>query len=234
MSRITATDIERHYFEQFRRDFAIPAGEIQYSDKPDVRIVGSGKIGLEIARLYIVDGTDPSSEQVQYHRRERVVALAQELHKKLGGLSIELNVDFNPGRPILEIQPVAEILAQVAIEIQDESQTRVWNPPSESDYLRYVHHNGIEYPDAKWCTMQSFSIPSLNIERLQYVVNEKTKKAAEYERCDEYWLLLVVDFMGLAQDQTLALPREFRLSPNAFSKVLIYKPQVHQVLQVPK
>ena len=234
MQRLTATDTERYYFEQFRKDFCVPDGRVEYSDKPDVRIIGASKIGVEIARLYIVDGTHPSSEQVQYQRRKRVVAEAQALHKTLGGRPIELHVDFNPGKPIQDIKHVAEIVAKFAMEIQDKPQITVWHPPTESDYLRYLQHNGIEYADAKWTVMQSFSVPVLDVERLQTVVREKANKAADYEHCDEYWLLLVVDFMDLAQDQTLILPKQFQLSPSAFTKVLVYKPQFHEVLQVPQ
>lgn len=234
MKKLTSTEIEHYYFEQFRRDFPVPDGCIEYSDKPDVRITGASKIGIEISRLYIVNGADPSSEQRQHQRRARVVAEAQALHKKLGGRLIELHVEFNPGKPIQDIKNVAEILAGLAMEIQAEPQIKAWNPPTESDYFRHLQHNGIDYPDSKWTNMQSFSVPFLDIGRLEAVVREKTKKAAEYESCDEYWLLLVVDFMDLAQDQTLVLPQKFKLPLSAFSKVLVYKPQFHEVLHVPQ
>jgi hypothetical protein len=234
VQRITARDIERYYFEQLRRDFAIPAGDVIYADRPDVRIQGQRTIGVEVARLYIVDGADPASEQVQRARREQVLMEAQEIHRQRGGRRIELHVDFNPNRPILDITRAAKNLAAVAFEVQDRSQTVLWNPPAEADLFRYAYHNGEEYADSKWRNAQSFSVPTLDVERLLAVVAEKAAKVSKYDRCDEYWLLLVVDFMDSAQDQELALPAGFRLPPSVFSKVLTYKPQFRQVLEVPQ
>jgi hypothetical protein len=233
MPRITARDIERHYFEQFRRDFAVPAGDVLYADKPDVRIRGDRTIGVEVARLYIADGADPASEQVQRRRREQVLRQAQEIHRRRGGRSIELHVDFNPTQPISDITRAAESIANLALEVEDRSQTLVWNPPTQSDLLRYVYHNGVEYADAVWRNVQLFSVPFLDVERLAAVVAEKTAKASGYDRCDEYWLLLIIDFMDAAQDQEMVFPKGFKLPPGAFSKVLAYKPQFRHVLEVP-
>jgi hypothetical protein len=80
--------------------------------------------------------------------------------------------------------------------------------------------------------MQCYSVPSLLPERLREVVHKKGEKAKAYQPCDVYWLLLVVDFMDLAQDQGLEWPTEARLGKSAFERVLLYKPQFAQVVEV--
>jgi hypothetical protein len=40
MNRILNQDIERYYFEKFRKDYPLPPGTITYGDSPDVIIEG--------------------------------------------------------------------------------------------------------------------------------------------------------------------------------------------------
>ena len=62
-------DIERYYFEKFQRSYLLPPGLICYADKPDVRIEGPRKIGIEMTNFYVTAGTLPASEQVQSNRQ---------------------------------------------------------------------------------------------------------------------------------------------------------------------
>lgn len=48
MSRPRNAEIERYYFELFRQVYAVPAGEIEYTDKPDVIVRGDSTLGIEI------------------------------------------------------------------------------------------------------------------------------------------------------------------------------------------
>jgi len=40
MARRSKQEIERYYFEQFRKGYLLPKGEIKYGDRPDVIIEG--------------------------------------------------------------------------------------------------------------------------------------------------------------------------------------------------
>jgi hypothetical protein len=234
MKRLSARDIEHYYFEQFRAHTELPEGRIVYGDKPDVQIHGTPRIGVEIARLYITDGADPSSEQVQAAQRAKVLAQAQGIYRKRGGRAIEMHVDFNPACPILEIESVADQLAAYALAVESRPG-RVHGGGRESDTpFRFVYHNGVVYPDARWRSTQVYTVPSLDTSRLEEVVSRKTLKAADYSLCEVYWLLLVVDFFDRAQDQELSLPPGYRLRNTAFERVVVYKPQFAQVLEVPQ
>ena len=98
--RKTATEIERHYFERFRKAYTLPVGTVTYGDKPDVTLTGERTIGIEITRFYLQSGRVPHSEQRQRPLRNAVVSEAQALYSANGGKRIELTIAFDPARPI--------------------------------------------------------------------------------------------------------------------------------------
>lgn len=233
MGRPSNQSIERYYFEQFRLHYKLPDGEVQYSDKPDVIIRGAAMVGIEIANLYISSGNDPTSEQVQRSRRAQVLERAQSLHAARGGKRIELSVDFQPDQPILEVAPVAQPLAELACAVEDGPSGLI-KPKlfKHVPQLRSVYCNASEHDAPWWRAVQCYTVPYLSTERLRDVIQSKSGKAKSYQACDEYWLLLIVDFADRAQDQELQRPVAAPLEKSAFRRVLIYKPQFAQVLEV--
>jgi hypothetical protein len=230
----TAREIERYYFEQFRKHFPVPDGQVIYADKPDVRVHGDRTLGVEIVRLYLTHGGNPESEQRQSALRSQVLAKAQELHEERGERKIELHIDFDPATPITDVQDAAKRLAHLARQIQHELTLLSGHSTEIRHGLRFVYHNAIAYPDAKWRNIQSYAVNPVNPDRLRVVVDEKIAKAKQYEACDELWLLIIVDFMDRAQDQDLTLPDDLKLSAKPFDRVLLYKPQFRQVVEVPQ
>ena len=227
--------IERHYFEQFRSHYELPAGEIVFTDRPDVIVRGAKSIGIEIANLYLASGADPASEQAQRPRRLQILERAQELHRSSGGRRIELSVGFSPEHPICELDPIARALAAIATMIENDPSgpvipARFGHVPE----LHYVYHNQNEYADAKWRHVPGYSVPLLSFERLRAQILDKTGKLRNYQLCDAYWLLLVVDFMDSAQDQDLQWPPGEVFTTTPFERILLYKSQFGEVLQVPQ
>ena len=235
MQRPSNRQVEKHYFEQFRHAYEIPQGEVFYTDKPDVIVRGQQALGIEITNLYIAPGEKPTSEQVQRHWREQVLQLAQAIFIRSGGKKIEISADFHPEKAILQIQPVAQALAELVHRIQDFPTGQVsYSLFEHIEPLRFVYFNNYEYADAKWRLVQSFSISNLSTARLREVVAEKSEKLSTYQPCDQYWLLVVVDFMDLAQDQHLQWPSGETLGRTPYEKVLLFKPQFNQVREVPR
>jgi hypothetical protein len=64
-ARRTNSDIERHYFERFRKAYPLLEGTVAYGDKPDITLTGERKIGIEVTRFYLQSGSLPESEQRQ-------------------------------------------------------------------------------------------------------------------------------------------------------------------------
>lgn len=235
MTRPTNQDIERYYFEQFRRHYPLPEGAVIFSDKPDVIVRGQRTLGVEIANLYLTPGADPSAEQVQRKRRLKTLELAQKLFLGAGGRRIELSVDFNPLFPIQDAPSLARALANIATTAETHPATQITRKDfSHIPELCFVHYNPREYADAKWRSTQVYEVPNLSISRLQQLVDEKTRKLQEYQPCEEYWLLLVVDLMDPAQDQEIDWPKGEVLNKSPFERILIYKPQQSQVTHVPQ
>jgi hypothetical protein len=235
MSRLDNQDLERYYFELFESHYEVPDGEIVFTDKPDVIVRGSQTLGIEIANLYLADGANDESEQVQRNRRRQLLERSQALHLASGGKHIELSVAFNPKYPILELEPMAISLSAIARSLQDSPSGQANRILFEHvPELSFIYYNHKEYADAKWRPVQVYNVPSLSIDRLRVLVLDKTKKLRQYQPCDIYWLLLIVDFMDPAQDQDLQWPPEELLAQSPFERILLYKPQFRQVVQVPQ
>ena len=88
--RKTNRDIERHYFEQFAKAYALPDGAPEYADKPDVMLKGARTIGVEMTNFYLQSGGSAGSEQRQRPLRQAVVTDAHKLFLDARGRKFEL------------------------------------------------------------------------------------------------------------------------------------------------
>jgi hypothetical protein len=70
----------------------------------------------------------------------------------------------------------------------------------------------------------------MSIARLTEMVRGKEAKAREYSSCDEYWLLVVVDFMDEAQEQEIRV-NGLVLASDVFGRIIIYKPYFEHVVE---
>lgn len=229
-------DIEKYYFEQFRRDFSLPMGSVEYGDKPDVILRGEKIIGIEITNLYRADGRNVESEQIQAKGREELIRKAQEIYLNKGERNIELNVSFNLALPIYNPGEVAEKLALELLK----HDLPYGNLPSEillkiPPEIKFIYCNTQDYSDFRWRVVQVHSEYILSVDRLKQVIADKNTRISGYKDsgCDEYWLLLIVDFIDLAQDQQLSWPLDKESINTLFDRVIIYKPQFSQWLEIP-
>ncbi|MHB1667640.1 MAG: hypothetical protein ACYCSR_05625 [Thiomonas sp.] len=234
MTRASNQAIERGYFEQFRAHFPLPAGSVEYTDKPDVIIHGARKLGVEIANLYLSDGGDSSSEQAQRRFRKRVLQEAQAQYLAAGGRKIELTISFDPTHPITSPKALASALAAAAKPIERSpagpvSRTLLAHMPEVCS----IYYNPVEYPDAVWRASQCYTVPSLSLSRVAAVATAKHDKLRAYVPCNAFWLLLVVDFFDSAQDQGIQWPDPDSRFPSPFERIILYKPQFAEWAEVP-
>lgn len=236
MPRPSNHEIEQYYFEQFRQHFPLPIGCVEYKDKPDVLIHGDRLLGVEIANLYLSDGADPASEQIQSKRRAEAVRKAHDLHLAAGGRKCELTVSFNPTHPINDVRTVAESLVSVAAKAETENSGKGPLPKQIVEITpeaSLVYYNPCEYPDACWRVCQTYTVQTLSVERLTELVAAKEQLLPGYDQCDAYWLLLVVDFMDPAQDQEIDWTPTHPSLNTLFERVIIYKPQFSRWTVIP-
>lgn len=235
MPRLRQRKAEQRDFESFARDYDLPEGAVEYSDKPDVLIRGERVLGIELANLHKVDGGRSDSEKVQSIHRAEVIALAEQLHRSRGGRSIELWVDFSPDHPILSVKKTATALAEIASSIANEVDGHEsCSAYEDSPEIRFLYHTGKAYDDARWRSCQSHSVPALATERVREIVAAKSRKISGYRKCAAYWLLLIVDFWDPSQDQYIHWPQSERLGPTPFERVLLYKPAFRQIVRIPQ
>jgi hypothetical protein len=231
----TAREIEKHYFEQFRRVYALPEGRIEYGDKPDVCLEGVRSIGIEITRFYLQAGHAWESEQRQIALRTGIVSDAATYYRAGGGRNIELTIGFQTDNPISSHRrkTLPELLATFAQLIDshasgeiDRNLFRATMPELSSVYL-----NAREYPDAKWHVMQVYSVENMSAEAVETIVRDKEKKSAEYKPCQAYWLLIVVDWIDPAQEQEIRIDG-LALTSDVFEKIIVYKPNFEHVVEI--
>lgn len=226
-------EIERGYFEQFRRASdldAIPS----YGDKPDVILHLDRKIGVEITNFYLRPGHDGASEQRQRVRREDVITQARNRYRDDGGRGFELTIQFNPKRPIGSKRSAALIaeLADLAKRIEDHPTGPVSPVLFErSPELLTVWLNAQEYLDATWRVVQVYPLDFVSTLALSRIIRDKEAKAKRYLPCDAYWLLIVVDWADPAQDQEIAVG-ELALSSSVFERIILYKPGFNEIIEV--
>jgi hypothetical protein len=69
------------------------------------------------------------------------------------------------------------------------------------------------------------------LERLLEIVRDKKHRFKKYEKCDSYWLLVVVDFMNRAQDQEIQVDNFKKVETDTFERVIVYKTLFGHVLE---
>lgn len=224
MTRKSNQRVERYYFEMFRRDFALPEGKIVYGDKPDIIVHGERRIGIEITNFFLVDGELSESEQVQGKARQKVVSEAQQIYLASGGRRIELSFGFEKTHSIRNQGELAKKIAKLPERI-DRLETGAISQELFKDIpeLSFVFLNAREYEDARWRVVQCHSVPVMSMKQLQAIVGKKEAQSQQYEHCDAYWLLVVVDFMNRAQDQEIRIDGSEKIHSGVFEKVVVYK-----------
>lgn len=224
MAKPSNDKIERYYFEQFRKAYAVPDGRVAYDDKPDVIVHGVKTIGIEITNFFVQSGKLRHSEQQQRPLRERVIAEAHKLYLADGGKNIELSFGFDKGTPIVpaRMKALAKDLAAFA-HTHDEQGGEIYRHLFRDTMpeIWSICVNAKEYSDAKWRIMQVHTVELMSKDDLEAIVREKEAKSAEYEVCDAYWLLVVVDAMDAAQEQEVRID-DPHVSSAVFERVIVF------------
>jgi hypothetical protein len=232
MTKITNQDRERHYFERFRKVYSLPQGSICYSDRPDIIIKGREWTGVEVTDFYIEEGSLPESEQAQITFRDRVVSNAQKIYQNDNGKNIHITFGFNKANPIREKKKLEMKLVDLAKHIESQETRTI---PLETfrtiPELSFVYLNK-EYQNGRWRVQQVYRGSNMSRDRLLQIVRYKEEKAKEYQKCDAYWLLIVVDFFDPAQDQEIPGAGFDKIETEIFEKVIVYKTAYEKTLEV--
>ncbi|MBC8420792.1 MAG: hypothetical protein H8E10_19600 [Desulfobacterales bacterium] len=232
MSTISNQDIERHYFEHFRKAYSLPTGVIRYSDSPDVIIEGDRRIGIEITNFYIEKGELSESRQVQGKFRKEVLSKAQQVYLNNSAKNIEISFGFNEAQPIRNKTSLIDRIVDLAKHIEEFKTGEITKGVYRSiPELSFVYLNDKEYEKPEWRVVQVYDTPLLSRNRLAEIVIEKEKRAKKYQNCHEYWLLVVVDFINSSQDQEIQIEGFEKIQSNIFKKVIVFKTLFNHILE---
>jgi hypothetical protein len=230
----TTREIERHYFEEFSKAYKLPDGAVEYADKPDILVRGVRTTGIELTRFYLQPGGALGSEQKQKPLREGVISDAHKLHRNAGGKKFELTIGFEADRPITSARrkvlpkELAAFSATIGANKSGPVDPELFETMPE---ISSIYLNSKEYGDAKWIVCQVYSVDLMSPTELEKIVREKESKAAEYLPCDDYWLLIIVDWMDNAQEQEISVLR-VKIASNVFQRIIVYKPGFEDILEV--
>ena len=231
MAKPSNGKIERYYLEQFVKFYQLPGGDVAYADKPDVIVRGVRKIGIEITNFFLQSGSCPASEQRQRPLRDTVVAESHRLYMAGGGKRIGLTFGFDKKNPIKSSRKrtLAAELAAFALSVDNPRSGAILNYRFRATpEVSSIYCNAGEYSNAKWRVVQVHSFGLTCRADLEAIVREKEAKAAEYEACDGYWLLIVVDGIDAAQEQEVRIDDPY-IHSDIFEKIIIFHTFGHVV-----
>jgi len=232
MSRISNQDIERNYFEQFRKYFTLPPGNIIYGDRPDIIIDGPIRVGIEITNFFIKEGSLLESEQIQRKLREKVVSKAQNIYKARNRKKIEISFGFDENNPIKNQNDLINKIVDIALKVEKFETGGIGKELFKGiPQLSFVYLNSGPYEDAKWRVTQLYEVPIMSRDQLINIVRDKENSAGKYKKCDVYWLLVVIDFINPAQDQDIINNSFEKIRTEVFEKVIVFKTLFGDILE---
>ena len=230
--------MEHHYFDIFNRIYTLPLGNIEYyRDKPDIMIHGERKLGIEIRNFYIEEGGLTQSEQKQRDMRKHAIRKAHQKYLKKGGKH-EINFSFNKNYPIRDIRKLVDKIVEVilTIEVNESGGIRISNYFSDIPEIVFIYINQNECSDPQWRNDQShIGLQIMSTDKLEQILRVKEKKVEEYEKCDIYWLLFVIDSFDRAQEQLMpdeVLNGEVKLASDIYEKIILFLNQEQQILHL--
>lgn len=175
----------------------------------------------------------PITDFNQTGRRLKDLVLSELSKSPSNMLSGQIRLDRS--RAIPEI-------SYVSVSTHDLKYASEWEHDENEDFSAFrVRRNQREIEarqagiyervtDADWRVCQVHRGRLLPIDRLKQIVKTKEEKARKYERCDAYYLLIIVDFADPAQD--VELPPTCRLESDRFERILIFRTAFDRILVV--
>jgi len=154
-----------------------------------------------------------------------VVADAHRLYLADGGKCVGFTFGFDKSNPIFpdRIKAISKDLAAVALAHDDESSGEIdsYVFRDAMPELISIYRGEKEYASPKWRIAQVHRFGRMSKDDLEAIVREKDSKASQYEACDAYWLLVVVDGFDAAQEQEIRVDG-LCVSSSKFEKIIVF------------
>lgn len=201
--------MERIHFGYFKELCTeLPSGKVHdEGERPDFVIEYSkGKLGIEVVRLFKED-SHPNSLQALEQYRTEIVNRARELcEKEIPPLLVFVWFTLNqkvPKNRKSEIERVSHDLAEYVKRWHRENPSKVVDelrPHLDISELSLMSIGHINKDKHYWSTSECAVQENCTVEKLQERIKEKNAKYDVYlKRCDECWLLIVVNIFKNSQ-----------------------------------
>ncbi len=222
---MTTEEIEKIYIDRFQKVFPdFPNGILEFGDKPDLVVKGEKTIGIEITQFYKQDGSKIESEQKQIKFRRQIIEETKAKYLGAGGKKIDLHISFEKKNAIRNVQKVVNGVLEIIPKIVGTKNGIIdYSLHSHLEEIFNIYLNDLGHDNAVWMDLTVNEVKISNIERLNEILARKLVSAKNYKSCDEFWLLICVDYWNPAQDQEIRIEYDNVLRQNVFKKVLLYK-----------
>lgn len=198
--------IEDAVVQYIRKHFNFLDGEVlQNREMPDIQMQSNEKtIGLELTEYSIYDGQHPHNPKRRQDIIQGALIDAQRQHMQQGGRNIQLFIDVERHSHIKLRKQWKKLFLKLAKELDNEgrqSSETTYIARNISPDIRYCwYHTPAENLWEIWKYTPVFDGKNLQAERLQRIVHSKDELVSGYHYCDEYWLIIHMDFFDRNQD----------------------------------
>jgi len=225
-------EIEEYYYKQFAQAYELSADYV-VKDRPDIRIIYNDKeVGIEVTCFYLENGCEISSEQKQAPMREKIVQLIQSQYEKERGRGIEITFGFN----ILPAKGIRRLSKKICDWLIGQSflESGSLCPSSFEDIpeLRFVYVNIGPYGDAKWRVSQVGEVKNTCPNALQNIILEKENLLHNYNKCEEMWLLVVIDFINSGMEQEPLNVDYSNVIKTKFDRVYVFRTGYNTIVEI--
>lgn len=193
---------EREQLEHLRAllpDF--PAGELIEGEEPDFLILGQRTVGIELTELHREPAPGEAPSQEVQAIQERVIRRARDIYVAAGHPPVQCNFHFRGQVVKTEVERLARLLANVAVRNvpemgQQNLEEFTWDNrdyfPEVVAGVSVLRHPSIDETFfGGWGPVPAVPLRHQDVQR---VVEAKEGKVPAYlTRCDEAWLVIVVD-----------------------------------------
>jgi len=189
-------------------DPTFPAGQIEETEEPLdalVRLATGGCIGIEVREFARDD--EPTGSQLNAYQAltHKVAAAAQDAYVKTNGPPIRATLFFDrdfrcKSRDIAKIAaPIAAEVAKVAPEVNWSADIHGWEVGLPTGIDKILLHRLASLKEPNFAPMYADFYSDILPSQIDYLLEQKESKLAAYhQKCDQIWLLVVIDGFKLS------------------------------------
>lgn len=238
-------ELEKHYLDQFVKTYhSFPEGSIVPSERPDFIVrQGNRNIGIELCRLYKDSRDDSLSIQAQKSWKANLLKRACELFEKESNEKYRVFISFEERTAIQKnnIDEISTFISQKIIEKIKSIKPKEGSPiilgewdlqPCNNIVSMIQVYDFSKYNDYSWTQNNVFNVEVVNSDNLAKIIGEKETLREDYQKCDEMWLLVVIDFWDLAMDQSIPTGFNLKIRNSKFDRIFLFKTIEEEVIEV--